>query len=94
MSEVDNFFASLKEKRGEAVDYFTSEEFLQLQASESPEAAAVKGVDQLIAGILDVVEERHSDIITADLVEGDDEPTVLVTCTTDLANLYFEQVNS
>lgn len=88
---IDNFISAVKTKRDEAVEYFTSEEFTQMQASESPAAAAQKGIDQLVGGILDVLEERVGDITTAITEDGD---TVEVTCVSDLSTLYFEEVSN
>lgn len=93
MSEVDNFISSVKEKRNEAVEYFLSEDFHQGLANgvETPEVVIQRGVDKLVGGILDVVEEHHGDFITAETDSG--EPA-LITCASDLSTLYFEEVSN
>lgn len=93
MSEVDMFFGAVKEKRNESVEYFLSEDFHQALANgiETPEVVVQKGIDQLISGVLDVVEEHHAEIITATI---DDRDLVLITCTSGLSTLYFDEVSN
>lgn len=90
MSEVDNFISTVKEIRNDALDYLTSEEYVQ-NLCEDPREAAAKGVDTLVGGMLDLFEERYHEIITAETDSGDD---VTITCISDLSTRYFEEVNS
>lgn len=94
MSSVDNFISDIKEKRNEAVEYFLSEDYHQAISNgvEAPEVATRKGIDQLVTAVLDIVEERYDDIITAEAEDGD--ASVTVTCASDLSTLYMEEVSS
>jgi hypothetical protein len=97
MSEVDNFVSAIKEKRNEAVDYFMSEDFHQAMANgvESPEDVVKKGVDQLVGAVLDVVEERYTDLVTGSATDSEgEEVSVELSISTGLSTLYFEEVAS
>lgn len=95
MSEVDNFVAAVKEKRNEALEYFLSEDFAQAQAADDPEVAVKVGLDKLVGGVLDVVEERYADLVTGTATDAEgEEVSVELTITPDLSTLYFEEVSS
>lgn len=93
---VDNFIGAVKVKRDEAVEYFLSEDFFQAMANgvETPESVVQKGLDQLVGGILDVVEERYEDIVEMVDTAVDDEMIPMLQITSDLSTLYFEEVST
>lgn len=92
---VDKFISAVKGKRDEALEVFTSEVFLQEQASGDPQAVIAKGLDQLVSNILDVVEEQYQDIVTGNATDGEgEEVSVDLVCATDLSTLYMEEVNT
>ena len=90
---TESFIGSVKVKRDEAVEYFLSGDFLQAMAddAETPEAVVQKGVDTLVGGILDVLNEQYDEIITA---ETEDGTPALISCVSDLSTIYFEEVSS
>lgn len=90
---TESFIGSVKVKRDEAVEYFLSGDFLQAMAGdeETPEAVVQKGIDTLIGGVLDVLNEQYDEIITA---ETEDGTPALISCVSDLSTIYFEEVSS
>lgn len=94
---ADAFIGAVKVKRDEAVEYFLSEDFHQALANgvEPPDVAIKKGLDQLVGGVLDVVNERYEDIIEGSATDSEgEEVSVSLTCGFELSTLYFEEVSN
>lgn len=89
MSEVDNFIGAVKVKRDEILEEFSAT--LENQSGHLDQDDAIRYVDKLIGGVLDVVEEQYGSIITAETDSGEE---VLTTCASDLSTLYFEEVSN
>lgn len=89
MSEVDNFISSVKEKRTEAIEWFnkTTDD----NGGIFPIDQLSTGIDSLVGGILDAVEEHHAEFITAETESGEE---VIISCASDLSTLYFEEVSN
>ena len=98
MSEVDNFISNVKVKRDDAVEKLL-EVFVEVGKQNDALLApladlteqAISTIDQLVGSILDSVEEHYSEFITAETDSGE---SVVVTCASDLATLYFEEVSN
>lgn len=93
---AESFIGSVKVKRDEAVEYFMSEEFHQGLANgvESPEVVIQRGVDKLVGGVLDVLNEQYEDIIEVVECSADDELIMVAQIASDLSSMYFEEVST
>lgn len=89
----DAFFGALKEKRDEAVAKI--EELTKDEGVTCPTDDILRIVDNTIAGVLDVVEEQYTSIVTATAVDSQgDECGVDLSILPDLSTLFFETVNN
>lgn len=101
MSEVDNFVSAVKEKRAEALEAF-QEKVIELKNLEGVDNgveilknSAAFALDKLAGGILDVIEERYTDLVTGTATDAEgEEVSVELSIVTDLSTLYFEEVSS
>lgn len=97
MSEVDNFVSAVKEKREEAAKVLDAEWAKALEVEDEPDlrGIALKAIDSAIGGVLDVVEERYTDLVTGTATDSEgEEVSVELSIVTDLSTLYFEEVSS
>lgn len=90
---VDAFIGAVKVKRDETLKAIG--ERMENQCGQYEMDDAIRDIDQLIGGVLDVVAERYEDIVegTATDSEGE-ECSVSLTCSSELSTLYFEEVSS
>lgn len=90
---VDAFIGAVKVKRDETLKLIG--ERMENQCGQYEMDDAIRDIDQLIGGVLDVVAERYEDIVegTATDSEGE-ECTVSLNCSSELSTLYFEEVSS
>lgn len=86
---VDSFIGAVKVKRDETLEKFS--ETLANQNGHLDQDDAIRFVDQLVGGVLDIVNDQYEEIITA---EADDDGNAIVSCASDLSTLYFEEVSN
>lgn len=86
---VDSFIGAVKVKRDEAITFFN--EKMEANGGILPVEEIALGVDSLVSGVLDIVNDQYEEIITA---EADDDGNVIVSCASDLSTLYFEEVSN
>lgn len=86
----DAFFIAVKEKRNEALAFFN--ERIEANGGIFPVEELSLGIDSLVSGVLDVVEEQYESIVTA---STDDEDTIIdLTIVSNLSTLFMEEVNT
>lgn len=86
---TESFIGSVKVKRDEAIEWFnkTTED----NGGIFPIEELTTGIDTLVGGVLDVLNEQYDEIITA---ESEDGTPALISCVSDLSTIYFEEVSS
>jgi len=86
---VDNFIGAVKVKRDDAIEWFNKT--IEDNGGIFPVEELATGIDTLVGGVLDVLEEQYTDIIAAETEDGTE---AIVTCASDLSTLYFEEVSN
>lgn len=90
---VDAFIGAVKVKRDETLA--TISERLENEGGRYRFDDAIRDIDQLIGGVLDVVAERYEDIIEATASDSEgEEVQVTLGCSSELSTLYFEEVSN
>ncbi len=86
---TESFIGAVKVKRDEALAFFN--EKLEANGGILPVEDIAIGVDSLVGGVLDVLNDQYEEIITAEI---DDDNNPIISCVSDLSTLYFEEVSS
>lgn len=91
MSDV--FFAAVKEKRNEVLS--TISERMQNQNGQYEYDDAIRDIDLVVSGVLDVVEEQFESLVNGIAVDNEGEDvSVELSITSNLSTLYMEEVNT
>lgn len=91
MSDV--FFAAVKEKRNEVLS--TISERMQNQNGQYEYDDAIRDIDLVVSGVLDVVEEQFESLVNGIAVDSEGEDvSVELSITSNLSTLYMEEVNT
>jgi hypothetical protein len=90
---ADAFIGAVKVKRDETLAKIS--ERLENEGGRYRFDDAIQDIDQLVGGVLDVVNERYEDIIEGSATDSEgEEVSVNLTCGFELSTLYFEEVSS
>lgn len=89
----DAFFGAVKEKRDEVLAKISEQ--LENEGGHYRFDDAIRDIDSVISGVLDVVEEQYESLITATAVDSEGEDvSVELSITTELSTLFMETVNT
>lgn len=94
---ADSFIGSIKEKRTEALAKYEELLVADFDSGGKPDFHGIARtvVDQVIGGVLDVVEEQYESIVTGTATDSEgEEVSVELFITSNLSTLYSEEVNT
>lgn len=95
---INAFIKAVKEKRNEACAQYEADLVAAFDTGSKPDwhGLAAKAIDQAIADVLDLVEERIEELVDVSALTEDGEPAdrVDIEIVSDLSTLYFTEVSS